>query len=159
MEVSEFLSIIATLIAILTLILTEIRRVTLNAKNLEGRLVTIEQHQFLEEDRSCLKELELKMKLLWSIIEKEFPKLLKDPTTPYLDDLLDKVMQVGLAGLTEEQLNNLLDELENEYDLAVKTKNSGRAMMISFLKGSAELIHSGFKNTCKSLVIKHESST
>lgn len=152
-ETAQIFSAVATLISIVSLVLSQMRRSNLDAKKLEGRLVTLEQHQFLENDRNCLKELELKMRLIWSIIEKEFPKLLKEPRTPYLDELLEKVEKTGLEALTKEQLGNLIDELGNEYELA-KKDNSARALMIAFLKGSAELVQTGLKvkDACKTLV-------
>lgn len=135
-DIGLVLSIIGVGISILSLYLSSSRTTKEDTKRLENRLTRLEGNQFKPEDRECLHEVEVKMNLFWSIVEKEFPRVLMKQRTPVLDLLLEKAEINGVSNLTEIEQDQLLDGLNQEYDRALETEDSGRAMAISLFRAT-----------------------
>lgn len=143
------LSIAGLLLAVISLYISRQDKGTEAVKDLEHRLTELESNRFTTEDRQCLQDLELKMSLFWSIVEKEFPRLLVQADTPVLDVLLMKAHRVGIATFTPTERQQLLDNLDVEYINAIEREDSGRAMAISLFR--ATLLYrkvQGDDNTC-----------
>jgi hypothetical protein len=135
MDVSEVLSYIGSaigvIVAIASFIVARARASVTDTRELEHRLTQLETNQFTKEDRQCLRDNDLKMKLFWGVVEKEFPKLLKQHRTPMVDKLLTKAA-MGLDKLTPNETSKLMKALDNEFNIAVSQKNPRRALMIAF---------------------------
>lgn len=84
-----------------------------------------------------LTSLESKLEPIWQAIIKEIPKLLISPHTPEFDDLVEKAMD-NLEGMTITEVKRLMTLLDQEYDVAVKEKNTGRAVGISLMKAGVK---------------------
>ena len=108
-----------------------------NMKELENRITTNEQYRFTKEDRDCMNEMKLKVDLFWSVVEKEFPKILVRHETPEFDKLLNKASD-GLDKLSLEELSRLSSTLKSQYKIAKEEENPGRAMAIALYKGVVE---------------------
>ena len=128
------LGIIGTAIAVLSIYLSRKDQIIDTVKKQENRLTKLEQFQFTQEDRQCLYELKMKMDLWWSIVEKEFPKLLIQKETPKLDILLEKASLFGVGYLKDKEKQDLATMLDDEYHTAIKNEDSGRAMAIALYR-------------------------
>ena len=105
-----------------------------NTKELEKRLVTLEQNSFTKEDRVCLSQLDLKMGLFWTIVEEDFPRLLRKMHTPIIDKLLDLAHEKKLENLSKVELEELMKRLDIQYINALELEDSGRAMAIAIYR-------------------------
>ncbi len=130
------LSIVGILLAVISLFLSRQDKSTEAVKSLEHRLTTLESNRFTAADRQCLQDLELKMSLFWTIVEKDFPRLLIQKDTPALDILLIKTYSTGINTLSIDELNQLIDRLNIEYINAIEQELSGRAMAISLFRAT-----------------------
>ena len=100
-------------------------------KEYENRLTFLEQNTFTDDDRACLRELDIKVGVFWKLVESEAPKLLKRNSTPYLDALLSKA-ELGLNTLSIielYELDTLLTEQYNEDLAAGDVESPGRALV------------------------------
>lgn len=139
-EINLLLSAIGTLTAISSAIYVLFRTSKMDTKDTEKRfsalterLGKLELSQMTPKERLCLQDISLKMNLFWSIIEKDFPKLLKQETTPELDVLLDKITN---GPLTTEEHSRLVHLLDVEYNKATAIEDSGRAMALALYKAT-----------------------
>lgn len=130
------LSIASILLAVISLYMSRQDKGTEAVKNLEHRLTALETNRFTASDRQCLQDLELKMSLFWTIVEKDFPRLLIQKSTPALDVLLIKSHSTGIISLSLDELDQLLDRLNTEYINAIEQELSGRAMAISLFRAT-----------------------
>ncbi len=89
-----------------------------------------------------LTSLESKLDPIWQAIIKEIPKLLISPHTPEFDVLVEEAM-VNLEGMTIAKVKRLMTLLEEEYDVAVKEKNTGRAVGLSLMKAGVKSTTAG----------------
>lgn len=80
-----------------------------------------------------LTSLEGKIDPIWQAIIKEIPRLLISPHTPEFDGLVEKAME-DLEGMTIADVRRLVTLLEEQYDVAVKEKDTSRALGISLMK-------------------------
>ncbi len=128
------LGIIGTCISLLSLYLIRSDKSLKKIKSQENRLTKLEQNQFRPEDRQCLYELKTKIDLWWTIVEREFPKLLVQVDTPKLDILLEKAGLFGVDYLGDKEKVDLETMLDDEYQSAINTEDSGRAMAIALYR-------------------------
>jgi hypothetical protein len=84
-----------------------------------------------------LTSLESKLDPIWQAIIKEIPKLLISPHTPEFDTLVEKAMD-NLEAMTLAEVKRLMTLLDQEYAVAVKEKNTGRAVGISLMKAGVK---------------------
>ena len=84
-----------------------------------------------------LTSLESKLDPIWQAIIKEIPKLLISPHTPEFDTLVEKAIG-NLEGMTIAEVKRLMVLLEEEYVVAVKEKNTGRAVGLSLMKAGVK---------------------
>ena len=84
-----------------------------------------------------LTSLESKLDPIWQAIIKEIPKLLISPHTPEFDELVEKAMD-DLEAMTIGEVKRLMMLLDQEYIVAVKEKNTGRAVGISLMKAGVK---------------------
>ena len=84
-----------------------------------------------------LTSLESKLDPIWQAIIKEIPKLLISPHTPEFDTLVEKAIG-NLEGMTIAEVKRLMVLLEEEYVVAVKEKNTGRAVGLSLMRAGVK---------------------
>lgn len=89
-----------------------------------------------------LTSLESKLEPIWQAIIKEIPKLLISPHTPEFDALVEKATD-NLGTMTIADVKRLMTLLDQEYDIAVKEKNTGRAVGLSLLKAGVKSTTAG----------------
>lgn len=86
-----------------------------------------------------LTSLESKIDPIWQAVIKEIPRLLISPHAPEFDALVEKAMD-DLDGMTIADIKRLMVLLDVEYEHAIETKDSGRAvglvLMRAGLKGT-----------------------
>lgn len=81
-----------------------------------------------------VKELEIKIDLFWRIVEKEFPRLLKQETTPNLDLILN-IAENGYDCLTQEMAKDLYMRLKEEYRIALQHERPCRGYLLVMYMG------------------------
>lgn len=138
-----------TLLAIITFLYAVFNSGTVKAVKMEGRISKIEANQITTEERRCVQENDVKMKLIFGMVESEFPKFLRRDTTPSLDILFDKVKVIGVKALTTEEASVFEGELEKEIQLAIKEKDGWRAMALGFYSALVKSSHMDGKEGCK----------
>ena len=79
-----------------------------------------------------LTSLEEKIEPIWEAIIKEIPRLLISPHSPEFDKLVEKSLNGG--DLTAEELEQLKELVDAEYEQAVEEKNSGRAIGLVLMR-------------------------
>lgn len=84
-----------------------------------------------------LTSLESKLDPIWQAIIKEIPKLLISPHTPEFDALVEKAIG-NLESMTIAEVKRLMVLLEEEYVVAVKEKNTGRAVGLSLMRAGVK---------------------
>lgn len=142
------LSVIGLAVALGSLYFARKDRAVGEVGKLENRLATLEANRFTQEDRDCLNELELKMSLFWGIVEKEFPRLLIQQNTPQLDSLLVKASMNGVGSLTDNEYNELVARLDQEYVSALDDEDPGRGIVISFFRAILKFNKTRDVNAC-----------
>ena len=130
-KMSEVISYISIGVAISSLLYTAYRTRKQDIASLENRITILEQNQFTSSDKTCLHEVDVKMKLFWSIVEKEFPNILHSDKTPQIDKLLEKASK-GTSNLSESEKKTLIKSLSNEKKEALKHNNKSRALVVDF---------------------------
>jgi hypothetical protein len=145
MSVNEVIPFISTGIAVTSLLYTLWHTSKQSTTALEHRITALENNQFIPSDRECLHEVDLKMKLFWGIVEKEFPKILHSEHTPKIDILLEKAMTGGVSKLSEDERNQLLTHLKKERRIALKESDKSRAIATAFYE--AILKYNGDRRT------------
>lgn len=80
-----------------------------------------------------LTSLEGKIEPIWEAIIKEIPRLLISPHSPEFDKLVEKSLD-DINSLTPEEKKRLEELLNNEYEMAVEEKNSGRAIGLVLMR-------------------------
>lgn len=80
--------------------------------------------------------LETKINLFWSIVEREIPRLLKDPTGLTKDGLLDKFAEHHSNGMTLQEMEELTGILECELKekKMTNTRRIAYALIVGRLK-------------------------
>jgi hypothetical protein len=144
--ISQTISLAAIALAVISLLINEWRKTKIDAKQLEKRLTDIENHLFTDKDSDCLKDVALKIGLLWKVVEVEFPKILRNKNTPELDILLNKVIDSGLSSLTAEEFTKLKNGLSDEYAKALLLEDENRAIPIALWQAILEYQEMGAPN-------------
>ena len=133
-ETGTIIGITGVIVGIISLCIAYFRynkEVVDEVKKQENRITKLEQTQFTIEDRKCLQDVSFKIGLVWSVIEKDFPKLLQKESSPKLDILLQKIDVCGFPSLMTEERVDLVKQLYEEYFKALKIENEGHAMRLS----------------------------
>ena len=123
----------------------------------ENRITTLEKDvgtlqdqvpSFTEDDRACLQKVDMRMDLFWTVVEKEFPKLLVQQHTPKLDVLLEKASLFGIKTFSMKEKRDLSTMLDDEIDKARETEDSGRAVGLALYRATVEYELRGGNTTC-----------
>ena len=85
-----------------------------------------------------LTSLEEKVEPIWAAIISELPKMLIKADTPELDEILRKHMTRNRKLTNEEQLR-LIELLDEEYQKAVESKDSGSALAITLFRATVRV--------------------
>lgn len=135
------LTLVGLFLSSISLVYTFLRNRFKDIKELENRLTRLEEHQFTPEDRTRLRELDVKVGIFWGVIEREAPKILRQRLTPHLDALLAKA-EGGISKLSRNEQIELKKLLEEQYDKVVNSgdiEDPGRALVMALYKGVLEI--------------------
>jgi hypothetical protein len=157
LETGAILALLSLALSSLSLLYSYFRNRTGDIKELENRLTRLEgnqftdidrdrltkleQNQFTPQDKKCLRELDVKVGVFWSIIEREAPRLLRQHLTPSLDALLAKA-EKGISKLSKKEQMELKKLVDEQYDATVNSgdlEDPGRALVLALYKGVLEV--------------------
>jgi hypothetical protein len=118
---------------------------------LEKRLTTLESDKFTDTDRKCLYDILSRFNVLWGVFEKDLPRFLKQETTPALDALIEKLLQVGIRGLDKEEYLMLDKYMAEEYEKALADESlQGRGFRLALFRAVSKFNRS--KSTVNSCI-------
>lgn len=137
----------ALLVALIALVATVINSVVSSGKVskseavvLENRLTKLESRRdFTDIDRTCLSEVNIKMGLIWKVIEKMGVDAIVSKATPRLDTLALKAKRIGIAGLSQTEAREMYDLLEERINELAGSEDGGKLMALALFQGKLGL--------------------
>jgi hypothetical protein len=111
MQIEIIISLVGTIGTILTVVMIYFGKISSMDRRLTASISSVDKR---------VEGMRIKTDLLWGVVEKEIPRLLKNPGDSYKDKLLDKMSREGLTINEAIELRQLLKkEIKNKDGAAV----------------------------------------